>query len=128
MPRYVAESAADRSAAPFAHLPTPPPPAYTAPPYHPQTLTGPGLPPATAAPTTYPGSASESPPSPTHGSSSGDHLSSRRKYRCNQCDKSFTTGGHLARHVKMHTGERSHKCPFPGCETACSRQDNLQQQ
>ncbi|KAJ6447353.1 hypothetical protein C8R45DRAFT_197162 [Mycena sanguinolenta] len=28
---------------------------------------------------------------------------------------------------RVHTGERNHKCPFPGCETKCSRQDNLQQ-
>jgi zinc finger protein CreA/MIG len=29
--------------------------------------------------------------------------------------------------MRVHTGERNHKCPFPGCETRCSRQDNLQQ-
>jgi len=29
--------------------------------------------------------------------------------------------------TRVHTGERNHKCPFPGCETRCSRQDNLQQ-
>ncbi|GJE87278.1 hypothetical protein PsYK624_033610 [Phanerochaete sordida] len=53
--------------------------------------------------------------------------SNRRRYICSQCDRSFTTSGHLARHTRVHTGERNHKCPFPGCETRCSRQDNLQQ-
>lgn len=52
----------------------------------------------------------------------------RRRYACGQCERTFTTGGHLARHTRVHTGERNHKCPFPGCETRCSRQDNLQQQ
>ncbi|KAI0796412.1 hypothetical protein BC629DRAFT_1273353, partial [Irpex lacteus] len=51
----------------------------------------------------------------------------KKKYSCNVCDRGFTTSGHLARHARVHTGERNHKCPFPGCETRCSRQDNLQQ-
>ncbi|KAI0089346.1 hypothetical protein BDY19DRAFT_890184 [Irpex rosettiformis] len=52
----------------------------------------------------------------------------KKKYACHICDRGFTTSGHLARHARVHTGERNHKCPFPGCETRCSRQDNLQQQ
>lgn len=51
-----------------------------------------------------------------------------KKHQCRSCGRNFSTGGHLARHAKIHTGERNHKCPFPGCETRCSRQDNLQQQ
>ncbi|KAF9226948.1 hypothetical protein BS17DRAFT_516448 [Gyrodon lividus] len=51
----------------------------------------------------------------------------KRKHVCGTCDRGFTTSGHLARHLRVHTGERNHKCPFPGCETRCSRQDNLQQ-
>ncbi|CEL54961.1 hypothetical protein RSOLAG1IB_07453 [Rhizoctonia solani AG-1 IB] len=31
------------------------------------------------------------------------------------------------RHFHMHTGERNHKCPYPGCTARCSRADNLQQ-
>ena len=53
---------------------------------------------------------------------------SRKKHVCSTCERAFTTSGHLARHTRVHTGERNHKCPFPGCETRCSRQDNLQQQ
>ena len=52
----------------------------------------------------------------------------KKKHICNICERAFTTSGHLARHSRVHTGERNHKCPFPGCETRCSRQDNLQQQ
>ncbi|KAK0439234.1 uncharacterized protein EV420DRAFT_1651074 [Desarmillaria tabescens] len=51
----------------------------------------------------------------------------KKKHICGTCDRAFTTSGHLARHSRVHTGERNHKCPFPGCETRCSRQDNLQQ-
>jgi zinc finger protein CreA/MIG len=52
----------------------------------------------------------------------------KKRHICNTCERSFTTSGHLARHSRVHTGERNHRCPFPGCETRCSRQDNLQQQ
>ncbi|KAG2012828.1 STE-12 alpha [Coprinopsis cinerea AmutBmut pab1-1] len=51
----------------------------------------------------------------------------KKKHVCPTCERAFTTSGHLARHTRIHTGERNHKCPFPGCETRCSRQDNLQQ-
>jgi zinc-finger protein CreA/MIG len=52
----------------------------------------------------------------------------KRRHPCLYCEKSFTTSGHLARHTRTHTGERKHVCPFPGCDTKCSRADNLQQQ
>ncbi|KAI0355538.1 hypothetical protein OH77DRAFT_1381214, partial [Trametes cingulata] len=52
----------------------------------------------------------------------------KKKHVCQICTRAFTTSGHLSRHTRIHTGERNHKCPFPGCETRCSRQDNLQQQ
>ncbi|KAG8687410.1 transcriptional repressor, partial [Ceratobasidium sp. 423] len=51
----------------------------------------------------------------------------KKKHVCQTCTRPFSTSGHLARHTRVHTGERNHKCPFPGCETRCSRQDNLQQ-
>ncbi|KAF8595931.1 hypothetical protein BDV93DRAFT_455868, partial [Ceratobasidium sp. AG-I] len=52
----------------------------------------------------------------------------KKKHVCTTCSRPFSTSGHFARHTRVHTGERNHKCPFPGCETRCSRQDNLQQQ
>ena len=55
-------------------------------------------------------------------------VTNKKKHVCHICSKAFTTSGHLSRHARIHTGERNHKCPFPGCDTRCSRQDNLQQQ
>ncbi|KAJ6502752.1 hypothetical protein C8R47DRAFT_917913, partial [Mycena vitilis] len=51
-----------------------------------------------------------------------------KPYDCDDCDKSFRTSGHLARHLRVHVGDRHHVCPFPGCKTRCSRKDNLTQQ
>ncbi|KAF8272461.1 hypothetical protein EI94DRAFT_1566029, partial [Lactarius quietus] len=63
---------------------------------------------------------------PTH-SISPSFAPNKKKHVCHVCAKAFTTSGHLSRHARIHTGERNHKCPFPGCDTRCSRQDNLQQ-
>ncbi len=50
-----------------------------------------------------------------------------RKYKCNLCEKTFTTSGHLARHTRIHTGERKYECPFQDCKARFSRQDNCMQ-
>ncbi|KAI5970798.1 NRG1 [Candida margitis] len=52
---------------------------------------------------------------------------SRRKHVCKVCARSFTTSGHLARHNRIHTGERKHKCPWPTCDARFARQDNCMQ-
>jgi uncharacterized Zn-finger protein len=49
---------------------------------------------------------------------------SKRRYECNTCGKSFTTSGHVARHDRIHTGEKNFECPEPGCPQRFSRQDN----
>lgn len=52
---------------------------------------------------------------------------SKKKYECTLCYKVFTTSGHLARHSRIHTGERNHICPHEGCGARFSRQDNCMQ-
>lgn len=49
-----------------------------------------------------------------------------KKYTCH-CMRSFTTSGHLARHMRIHTGEKNYKCPHEGCGARFSRQDNCMQ-
>ncbi|KAK9474493.1 uncharacterized protein V1510DRAFT_360889, partial [Dipodascopsis tothii] len=49
-----------------------------------------------------------------------------KRYMCH-CGKSFTTSGHLARHMRVHTGEKNYVCPEEGCEARFSRQDNCMQ-
>ncbi|KAG0305218.1 hypothetical protein BGZ97_001184 [Linnemannia gamsii] len=53
----------------------------------------------------------------------------KRKYSCTflGCNKCFTTSGHLARHNRIHTGERNFRCLLPGCSSKFSRQDNMMQ-
>ncbi|KAI8905240.1 hypothetical protein DFJ77DRAFT_551995 [Powellomyces hirtus] len=46
---------------------------------------------------------------------------------CGTCQRSFTTSGHLARHMRIHTGVKPYKCLLTGCDSKFSRQDNMMQ-
>ena len=63
----------------------------------------------------------------TSSTTSHESLEQRRKYVCKICSRGFTTSGHLARHNRIHTGEKNHQCPFEGCQQRFSRQDNCLQ-
>ncbi|KAG2215942.1 hypothetical protein INT45_012326 [Circinella minor] len=56
-----------------------------------------------------------------------NNKTSKRRHQCSECHKSFTTSGHLARHNRIHTGEKNFPCLFPGCQSRFSRQDNMMQ-
>ncbi|KAF8574703.1 hypothetical protein K439DRAFT_819800 [Ramaria rubella] len=35
----------------------------------------------------------------------------KKRHVCSTCARAFTTSGHLAHHIRVHTGECNHKCP-----------------
>lgn len=57
----------------------------------------------------------------------------KKQYRCTgewvdektgllvKCTKTFTTSGHLARHKRLHGGEKPYKCPLDICNSRFSR-------
>ncbi|KAJ3390419.1 hypothetical protein HDU92_000493 [Lobulomyces angularis] len=53
----------------------------------------------------------------------------KTRYMCTwkDCEKTFSTSGHVARHERIHLQIKPHKCEFPGCEQYFSRPDNKKQ-
>ncbi|KAJ3039801.1 transcriptional repressor [Rhizophlyctis rosea] len=51
----------------------------------------------------------------------------KKRHYCDECEKSFTTSGHLARHKRIHSGIKPFDCPLPECDSRFSRQDNMMQ-
>lgn len=66
-------------------------------------------------------------PPPSTDSVKEPRAREKRRHTCKICTRSFTTSGHLARHNRIHTGERKHSCPWPSCDARFARQDNCMQ-
>lgn len=66
-------------------------------------------------------------PAPSTDSSSEPIKKEKRRHVCNVCSRHFTTSGHLARHNRIHTGEKRYECPWPSCDARFARQDNCMQ-
>ena len=58
-------------------------------------------------------------------SNSSKSSSGSKMHKCDRCPKAFLKPSQLARHLRIHTGERPFKCQHPGCGRAFNQNGTL---
>jgi len=69
-------------------------------------------------------------PSPTSSSANSTTTSQRKgssndQFRCDKCNKVFTSRYSHRRHAKQHTGERPYVCPYDSCKSSFAERSTL---
>lgn len=51
----------------------------------------------------------------------------KKRYSCSLCPKTFTTTGHVSRHMRIHSNLKPFNCPIDSCDSWFARLDNMKQ-